>query len=88
MGRAVRSSTLVPRGFLVDEAVSDCDSTLITVRSASRASPCPGYGTSSKRVHSRYKRRLADLPMPGKPVRLVIAARRFHCDAMLLSMAA
>lgn len=83
MGQALRPSTLVPRGFAVDEAVSDGDSTLITVRPASRASPCPGCGTSSERVHSRYQRRLADLPMAGKPVRLVIAARRFHCDAVL-----
>ena len=83
MGKALRPSSLVPRGLVVDAAVSDGESALITVRPASRASPCPGCGTNSERVHSRYQRRLADLPIAGKPVRLVIAARRFHCDAVL-----
>jgi len=26
---------------------------------------------------------LADLPLAGKPVRLVVLARRFYCDAVL-----
>ena len=42
----------------------------------------PGLRNESRRVHSRYERRLADLPMAGKPVRLVVAARRFFCDAV------
>lgn len=37
----------------------------------------------SERVHSRYRRHLADLPMAGKPVRLVVRARRFHCDTVV-----
>jgi transposase len=73
---------LVPRGFVVDEAISDDAATLIRVRSASRASTCPGCGTRSPRIHSRYHRRLADLPIAGKPVRLVVEARRFHCAAV------
>jgi transposase len=36
----------------------------------------------SKRVHSRYRRHLADLPMAGKPVRRLVRARRFHCDTV------
>jgi transposase len=83
MGQALRSSALVPRGFVVDAAVSDGEATLITVRPASKTGACPGCGTRSDRVHSRYPRRLADLPMAGKPVRLTVVARRFHCDAVL-----
>nr|WP_245276916.1 transposase family protein [Rhizobium leguminosarum] len=56
---------------------------LIAIRPASTASLCPVCGTRSERIHSRYQRRLADLPLVGKPVRLVIDARRFHCDAVL-----
>ncbi|WP_353036587.1 transposase family protein [Mesorhizobium sp. M1328] len=56
---------------------------LITVRSSSTASLCPGCGTRSQRIHSRYQRRLADLPMAGKPVRIVVVARWFHCGAVL-----
>ena len=83
MGQALRPSALVPRGFAVDGATSDGAGLVIAVRSVSRASTCPNCGTTSKRVHSRYRRRLADLPMAGRPVRLVVLARRFHCDAVL-----
>jgi transposase len=57
--------------------------TVITVRATSDTSLCPGCGAGSKRVHSRYRRRLADLPLAGRMVQLVIAARRFRCDAVL-----
>ncbi|WP_292533931.1 hypothetical protein [Methylocystis sp.] len=32
----------------------------------------------AERVHSRYLRRLADLPLAGRQVRLVVIARRFR----------
>ncbi|QPC95720.1 transposase family protein [Mesorhizobium sp. INR15] len=83
MGQTLRPSTLVPRGFVVDDAASAADATLITVRPLSIASACPGCGTRSVRIHSRYPRRLADLPIAGKPVLLVVMVRRFHCDAVL-----
>lgn len=81
MGQALRPSTLVPRDFVVEDVVGDGVATLIRVRPASNGSACPGCGTRSERIHSRYQRRLADLPMAGKPVRLVVDVRRFHCDA-------
>ena len=83
MGQTLRPSTLVPRGFVVDAAVNDCEATLITVRPESKMGACPGCGTGSARIHSRYPRRLADLPMAGRPVRLIVVARRFHCDAVV-----
>ncbi|TAU38039.1 transposase family protein [Rhizobium leguminosarum] len=83
MGHSLRSSTLVPRGFVVYNTAIDDGVMLIAIRPASTASLCPICGTRSERIHSRYQRRLADLPLVGKPVRLVIDARRFHCDAVL-----
>jgi len=83
MARALRPSALVPHGFIVDGVVRDGGSLVITVRAVSRSSACPGCGTESKQVHSRYRRSLADLPVAGRPVRLVLVARRFHCDAVL-----
>ena len=83
MQPAFRTSTLVPRGFVVDEATNDGDGALMTVRSAAKAGACPDCGSLSERVHSRYRRRLADLPISGRPVRLVVVARRFHCDAAM-----
>lgn len=55
----------------------------MTVRLASEASACPDCGASSKRVHSRYRRQLADLPIAGRPVRLELLVRRFFCDEIL-----
>ena len=83
MQQAFRVSALVPRGFVVNNATSDDAGALITVRSVARASACPGCGSPSERVHSRYRRRLADLPISGRPVRLMVLARRFYCDAVL-----
>jgi transposase len=40
---------------------------------------CPGCGTASGRVHSRYIRRLGDLPWEGLPVRVLLSTRRFFC---------
>jgi hypothetical protein len=81
--QALRPSALVPTGFVVESAAYDGATTVITVRRASRSSPCPGCGTSSGRVHSRYLRHVADLPLAGRPVRLVVVARRFRCGADL-----
>jgi hypothetical protein len=33
----------------------------------------------STRVHSRYRRHLADLPVSGRPVEVVLLVRRFFC---------
>lgn len=83
MSQTFRASALVPRGFVVDAVTSDGASALITVRSVETASVCPGCGTRSGRVHSRYHRRLADLPIAGRPVRLLVRARRFYCRTVL-----
>ncbi len=40
---------------------------------------CPDCETVSKWVQSRYKRNLHDLPMSGRPVRLILEVRRFFC---------
>jgi transposase len=81
--QALRSSTLVPRGLAVESVALDGGEAVIVVRAASRASVYPGCGARSDRVHSRYRRRLADLPIAGHPVRLVVNARRFYCTAVL-----
>ena len=83
MQRALRPSALVPRGFDVESASCDGATTVIIVRPMSGTSPCPGCRARSKRIHSRYQRRLADLPLAGRQVRLVVVARRFRCDTVL-----
>src|SRR3954454_4040204 len=83
MQRALRSSVLVPHGFDVESAFCDGATTVITVRPTSGTSLCPGCGTSSGRIHSRYQRRLTDLPLAGRQVRLGVVARRFRCVTVL-----
>lgn len=53
----------------------------ITLASSRRTVVCPLCGTAAKRVHSRYRRTLADLPWQGLAVSLVLEARRFFCEA-------
>ncbi len=83
MGHAFRPSALVPPGFAVEGAILDGATAVITVRSTATTSVCPGCGGVSGRVHSRYTRRLADLPVAGRPVRMELIARRFRCEAVL-----
>jgi len=83
VGQHLRVSELVPRGFVVDEVVDTDSGIRICLRASGAGSCCPGCRATSTRAHSRYARQLADLPLSGRPVRLVVLARRFHCDAVL-----
>ena len=49
------------------------------LKSCRASATCPACGTSSRKVHSRYKRRLADLPWDGVPVVIQLETRRFFC---------
>ena len=40
---------------------------------------CPDCGRASRAVHSRYRRRPADLPSLGRQVHVGLRARRFYC---------
>nr|WP_233252642.1 transposase family protein [Maritimibacter sp. 55A14] len=51
-------------------------------RSANATAACPRCGTISHHVHSRYRRRPADLPAHGRAVELILLVRRFRCRAM------
>lgn len=82
MGQAFRPSTLVPRSFVVDDVSHESGATQIKVRPANGTSACPLCGRRSERVHSHYQRCLADLPLAGQPVRLMVDVRRFYCDAV------
>ncbi len=41
---------------------------------------CPKCGVSSKRVHSRYERILADTAIAGRSSYVVLQVRRFPCQ--------
>ncbi len=44
-----------------------------------RTAICPVCQHRSRRVHSRYRRTLADLPCAGDPVTVHLTSRRFVC---------
>ena len=52
----------------------------MVVQAKSQTSRCPDCGADTSRVHSRYSRQLGDLPLAGRPVRLILMARRFRCS--------
>ena len=51
----------------------------VQLRTSRPVSSCPVCGTSSRRVHSRYLRKLGDLPWEGIPVSIQLRTRRFFC---------
>jgi transposase len=53
---------------------------LIQITSVSQKVSCPDCHVSSARVHSRYYRRIADVPWAGLRVEIQWFVRRFFCD--------
>jgi transposase len=51
----------------------------LVVETAKTKAVCPDCQTTSTRLHSRYERRLADLPWAGTAVRLRLRTRKFFC---------
>jgi len=52
---------------------------LLQLTTAAPASGCPRCAALSSSVHSRYQRRLADLPWGTCPVRIQLTVRKFVC---------
>ncbi len=53
----------------------------IAVESLAPFGICPLCAHRSARQHSRYLRRLGDLPWQGRSVRLLLYSRKFFCDS-------
>lgn len=83
MQQALQRSNLVPRGFVVESASYESNKAVIAVRASASVGLCPSCGTASRRVHSRYRPRVTDLPLSGRIAQLLVIARRFRCDAVL-----
>src|SRR5215467_7117563 len=52
----------------------------ISAVSTQREPCCPLCGTAASRVHSRYTRRVADLPCAGQRVCLLVLVRKCFCE--------
>ncbi len=70
---------LIPAGLLVRQVLPTPDRITIVTMPCQDTAACPGCGAPSRRVHSRYRRLLGDLPWQGRPVTLEVQTRRFRC---------
>jgi len=71
--------SLSPAGLQITNVEIVLDRILIAARCRGDAGMCPDCGRSSKHVHSRYERRLLDLPSQGRAVQMRVTVRRFRC---------
>jgi transposase len=55
------------------------DLVMFRVRAKASDAACSGCGRRSSRVHARYQRQLADLPLGGRRVQVIAHIRRFKC---------
>ena len=70
---------LLPQGLRITTIERQETGLLIEVLSTERTCRCPLCGIESDAVHSRYQRRIADLPCAGQPIRLRLSVRKFYC---------
>src|SRR5260370_20268505 len=80
MRTGFRISSLVPSRLVVENVSDSSDSISLAVRSEALMAECPLCGAASRRIHSRYIRRVADLPCAGRQIYLRVITRRFICE--------
>jgi transposase len=68
-----------PEGSCLVRACLDVENLTVHLATTAPTAACPLCGYDTPRVHSRYTRRLDDLPCLGRCVRLQLAVRRFAC---------
>jgi transposase len=67
-------------GIEIDDVVdAGCDY-VVAAQVRGGEAGCPSCESPSSRVHSRYRRTVADVPVAGRPVRIMLWVRRFFCD--------
>jgi transposase len=71
-----------PAGSCLVRACLDLENLTVHLATTAPAAACPLCGYDTHRVHSRYTRRLDDLPCLGRCLRLQFAARRFVCPLL------
>src|SRR5918997_1308752 len=73
--------TLLPKvpGLRLEDTFIDADTVSLTLASTSLPVACPVCGHATARLHSHYRRTVADLPWSGRRVRLLLSVRKFRC---------
>jgi hypothetical protein len=71
MTTGLRPSTTVPPDLRAKRVSFGGETTIIEATVIAAFGQCPDCGSPSARVHSHYQRRLADLPLSGRVVRIL-----------------
>jgi zinc-finger of transposase IS204/IS1001/IS1096/IS1165 len=66
-------------GVLVERVFTAGRSVRVRARACGPAAACQQCGALSRRVHSRYERRLLDTAAGGQEVMICLSVRRFFC---------
>lgn len=69
----------LPQGLEITSISEASEEVIVRVTSHRPTSPCPLCGMSSPTIHSYYRRKPRDLPCAGRPIRLVLTAKKFVC---------
>lgn len=67
-------------GLRLDDLVVTPTTAVALLSAASPSAACPRCGLPSERIHSRYRRTVADLPCQGRPCVLRLVVRKFRCS--------
>jgi len=76
----VKQVAALPKQFAIMDLEMSDDVLTISAVSTQACPCCPLCGKPSARIHSRYRRKLADLPCGGRHVRLLVHVRKCFCD--------
>ncbi|MGI4799988.1 MAG: transposase family protein [Janthinobacterium lividum] len=71
--------TIVPGSLDVLRVLPTPDHVTVEAELRSIRATCPGCGSLSRRLHSRYPPVLRDLPWQRRPATIRVPARRFRC---------
>jgi transposase len=66
-------------GLRLGDLVLTPTTAVVLLAATAPTAVCPQCGTASDRVHSRYRRTVADLPSQGRVVALRLLVRKFRC---------
>lgn len=69
----------LPEGLDIISVSETPDELQVRVVSNRSCSLCPLCSTPSQAIHSYYRRKPADLPCTGRPIRLLLTVRKFFC---------
>lgn len=69
-----------PRRLKLQRIIAVGGSLTFVIQSTAAMAACPLCGQASSRPHSRYVRKLTDLPWHDQPVRIHLEVRRFFCS--------